>query len=193
MHALASNGIAVESESRLYPEASLISYSLSWYAVYTSANREKRVAEHCAGRSVEHFLPLYDTARRWKDRSVRLQLPLFPGYVFVRIVPGDLLRVLKIPGVARIVGFGGKPAALPNDEIEALRTSVGNGTRAEPHPLLTAGRKVRVKNGPMSGLRGILKRRANRTRLIVSVLLIQRAVALEVDEADIEPDGGVEC
>jgi transcription antitermination factor NusG len=144
------------------------------------------VADQFARRSVEHFLPLYGSIRRWKDRKVQLQLPFFPGYVFVRLALRDRLRVLQIPGVARLVGFNGMPTALPNEEIEALRTSLGNGMQAEPHPYLTVGRSVRVKSGPLAGVHGILVRRKNKARLVVSVELIQRAMAVEIDEGDLE-------
>ena len=120
-----------------------------WYAAYTSANHEKRVAEHLAQRSVEHFLPLYESARRWKDRRVQLQLPLFQGYVFVRLALRDRLRVLQAPGVAKLVGFNGTPTPLPQQEIDALRTSFASGIRTQPHPCLTVGRRVRVKSGPL--------------------------------------------
>src|SRR5580704_16407215 len=116
-----------------------------WYAVYTSANHEKRVAEQLSVRNGEYFLPLYESVRRWKDRRVTLQMPLFPGYVFVRMALRDRLPVQQIPGVARLVGFDGTPAALPDEEIDALRTSLESGVRAEPHPYLTVGRHVRLK------------------------------------------------
>jgi transcription antitermination factor NusG len=141
---------------------------------------------------VEHFLPVYESVRRWKDRRVTLELPLFPGYVFVRIALREQLRVLKVPGVARLVGFGGLPTALPAEEIELLRTGLMSGVRAEPNPLLMVGRKVRVKRGPLAGVKGILVRRKNGTRLVVSVELIQRSVAIEVEEADLEVCGGLQ-
>jgi transcription antitermination factor NusG len=159
-----------------------------WYAAYTSANHEKRVAEQLTQRSVEHFLPLYDTVRRWKDRRVQLQLPLFHGYVFVRLALRDRLQVLQVPGVAKLVGFNGTPTPLPQEEIETLRTSLAGGVRAEPHPYLTVGRRVRVKAGPLAGVEGILVKRKNRARFVMSVALIQRAMAVEIDEADIEAD-----
>ena len=159
----------------------------SWYAAYTSANHEKRVAAQLGAREVEHFLPLYASLRRWKDRRVELTLPLFPGYVFVRMVLRERLRVLQIPGVAHLVGFGEGPTAVPEEEIERLRTSLARGVRAEPHPFLTAGRRVRVRSGPLEGLQGILLKRKSRVRLVVSVELIQRAMAVEMDEADLEP------
>lgn len=157
-----------------------------WYAAYTCANHERRVREQLEQRSVEAFLPVYETVRRWKDRQKRLQLPLFPGYVFVRMALVDRLQVLQIPGVAKLVGFSGTPTALPEGEIEALRTSLASGVRAEPHPFLTAGRRVRVQAGPLAGLQGVLVRKKNRVRFVVSVELIMRSVAVEVDEADLE-------
>lgn len=160
-----------------------------WYAAYTSANHEKRVAGQLCVRAVEHFLPVYSSVRRWKDRRVTLQLPLFPGYVFVRMALQERLRVLQIPGVAKLVGFGGIPAALPETEMEALKAGLASGVRAEPHPFLRVGRRVRVKSGPFLGLQGILKRRKTAARLVVSLDLLQKAMAVEIDEADVEPLG----
>jgi transcription antitermination factor NusG len=157
-----------------------------WYAAYTSANHEKRVSEQLGAREVEHFLPLYASLRRWKDRRVKVTLPLFPGYVFVRTALLSRLQVLQVPGVVRLVGFHGSPAALPEDEIEALRTSLRDGLRADPHPYLTEGRRVRVLAGPLAGLTGILMRRKSGARFVVSVDLIQRSVALELSEADLK-------
>jgi transcription antitermination factor NusG len=158
-----------------------------WYAAYTNANHEKRVAEQLAWRSVEHFLPVYQVVRRWKDRRVKLQLPLFPGYIFVRLSLHDRLKVLQAPGVVRLVGFGEAPSALPQHEIDALRTSLAAGMRAEPHPYLRVGRRVRVKSGPLTGMEGILKRRKNQDRLVISLELILRSVAVEVSALELEP------
>ena len=157
-----------------------------WYAAYTSANHEKRVADQLKVRSVEHFLPLYESTRRWKDRRLKFQKPLFPGYVFVHLALKDRLRVLQIPGLARLVGFNGSPTELPDEEIEGLMKGLRAGVRAEPHPFLTVGRRVCVKAGPLAGLQGILVRRRKQARFVVSVELIQRSVAVEVDEADLE-------
>ena len=99
----------------------------------------------------------------------------------------EMLRVLQVPGVARVVGFGGTPAALPEEEIDALRAALGGGLRAEPHPFLRSGRRARIKAGPLAGLEGILVRRKNRTRLVLSVALIQRSVQVEIEEEDLEP------
>ena len=159
---------------------------LLWYAAYTSANHEKRVAEQLLQRSVDHFLPLYESMRRWKDRKVRLQLPLFPGYVFVRLALSDRLLVLQVPGVAKLVGFNGTPTALPQEEIDALKKGLVCGVRAEPHPFLSVGRRVRVKGGPLEGVEGIVTRRKNRLRLVISLDLIRRAAAVEIDAVDLE-------
>jgi transcription antitermination factor NusG len=158
-----------------------------WYAAYTCANHEKRVREQLEQRSVEAFLPLYETVRRWKDRRMRLQLPLFPGYVFVQMAVVDRLRVLQVPGVVRLVGFNGQLAALPDEEIEALKKGLAGGVRAEPRPFLTAGRHVRIKAGPLEGREGILLRRKGSLRVVLSIELIQRSIVVDVDVADIQP------
>jgi len=157
-----------------------------WYAVYTCANHEKRVAAELHARSVENFLPLYHSMRRWKDRRVPLDLPLFPGYVFVRLALCDRLRVVQVPSVVRLVGFGGVPAVLPENEMEIVRAGLARGLRAEPHPFLTVGRRVRIVDGPFAGLEGILKQKKSGLRVVVSLELIQRSVAVDVDAADVE-------
>src|SRR5439155_2618893 len=113
-----------------------------WYAAYTRAQHEKTVAAELGMREVEHFLPLYSSVRRWKDRRVQLDLPLFPGYVFVRLALRDRLRVVQIPSVVRLVGFNGLPVALPDEEMGILRSGLSQSLRAEPHPFLTVGRRV---------------------------------------------------
>ncbi len=136
-------------------EPGLLSWTFSaprWYAAYTSANHEKRVAEQLEVRSVENFLPTYSSVRRWKDRRVTLQLPLFPGYVFLRMSLRDKLKVVQVPGLARLVGFDGTPAALSDEEVGALRSMIQCGSKLEPHPFLNVGRRVYVRNGPMAGM-----------------------------------------
>jgi transcription antitermination factor NusG len=157
-----------------------------WYAAYTSANHEKRVTEQLVQRSVEHFLPLYESVRRWKDRRMKLQLPLFPGYVFVRLPLRDRLKVLQVPGVARLISFNGQPAVLPDREVEALRTGLATQLRVEPHPYLTVGRRVRVNRGPLKGVEGILIRKKNVYRVVLSLDLIMRSASVEVDASDLE-------
>src|SRR6267378_4315229 len=161
-----------------------------WYAAYTRAQHEKRVAAELGMREVEHFLPLYSSVRRWKDRRVTLDLPLFPGYVFARLALCDRLRVLQIPSVVRLVGFNGQPTALPDTEMEIMRSGLSQSLRAEPHPFLTVGRRVRITGGPFAGLEGILKRKKGNLRVVVSLELIQRSVAVDVDFADVLPKVG---
>jgi len=156
-----------------------------WYAVYTRANHEKRVADQFACRSVEHFLPQYESVRRWKDRRVRLQLPLFPGYLFVHLAEQERLRVLQVPGVVRLVGFHGAPTPMPEEDLERIQQFLGQGWRAEPHPYLQTGRRARVVRGPLAGMEGIVLRRKNRSRLVLSFDLIHRSMAIETDEADL--------
>jgi transcription antitermination factor NusG len=158
-----------------------------WYAAYTCANHEKRVAAELGAREVEHFLPFYASTRRWKDRRVQLELPLFPGYVFVRIALCQRLRVVQIPSLVRLVGFGGLPIALPDTEIEIMRSGLSQNLHAEPHPFLTVGRHVKITGGPFAGLEGVLKRKRNSLRVVVSLSLIQRSVAVDADIADVAP------
>jgi transcription antitermination factor NusG len=160
-----------------------------WYAAYTCAQHEKRVAAELGKREVEHYLPLYSSVRRWKDRRVQLEFPLFPGYVFVRLALRDRLRVVQIPSVVRLVGFGGLPTALPDEEMEILRKGLCQGLRAEPHPFLTVGWRVRITAGPFAGLEGVLKRKKSNLRVVVSLELIQRSVAVDVDAADVQGVG----
>jgi transcription antitermination factor NusG len=157
-----------------------------WYAAYTCAQHEKRVAEQFTQRSLENFLPQYESVRRWKDRRVKLQLPLFPGYVFVRLALRDRLRALETPSVVRLVGFNGHPAALPDKEMEALQACVAAQLAAEPHAYLKMGRRVRIKCGPLAELEGVLVRKKNAFRVVLSLDLLARSAAVEVDAANIE-------
>jgi transcription antitermination factor NusG len=159
-----------------------------WYAAYTCAQHEKRVAAELVARDIEHFLPLYRSTRRWKDRRVQLQLPLFPGYIFVRLALCDRLRVVQIPSVVRLVSFGGLPTALPDAEMEIMQSGFSRNPGAEPHPFLIVGRRVHITGGPFAGLEGVLKRNKGTLRVIVSLELIQRSVAVDVDISDVRPD-----
>ena len=176
--------IAQRTEWAAYPlQTQMAMVEVRWYAAYTCANHEKRVAAELGARDVEHFLPLYSSMRRWKDRRVQLELPLFPGYVFVRLALCDRQRVVQIPSVVRLVGFGGLPTALPDTEVDIMRSGLSQSLRAEPHPFLTVGRSVRITGGPFAGLEGILKRKRSNLRVVVSLALIQRSVSVEVSAA----------
>ncbi|MGC1604295.1 MAG: UpxY family transcription antiterminator [Candidatus Acidiferrum sp.] len=179
-------GIAAPSEI-LCADAEREAYiQLRWYAAYTRANHERRVAGQLRERGVENFLPQYESVRKWKDRRVRLQMPLFPGYVFVQLALRNRLSVLQVPGVACLVGFAGRPAAVPEEEFARIRGFLSKGLRAEPHPYLQVGRRVRVRSGPLEGMEGIVVRRKNGNRLVISLELIQRAMAVDLDGADLD-------
>ncbi len=157
-----------------------------WYALYTCSRHEKRVAMQIERRQVDCFLPLYRSVRRWKDRRKELELALFPGYVFVYMPLSTKLKVLEVPGAVRLVSVNGKPAALPAAEIESLRNRLTENAKVEPHPYLRAGRRVRVRCGAFQGLEGVIVRRKDSCRLIFSIDLIHRSLAIEVDEADLD-------
>jgi transcription antitermination factor NusG len=158
-----------------------------WFAVYTAPRHEKRVSQYLSLKEIEHYLPLYRTQRKWSDGSrVTLDLPLFPGYLFVHIDRNERVPVLQIPGVLSFVGgIGGQPASLPETEIDALRTGLPL-RRAEPHPLLIAGQRARIRSGPLAGMEGVVVRRKNSLRVVLTMDIIQRSVAVEVDEAELE-------
>jgi len=158
-----------------------------WFALYTTPRHEKHVSEILAQRQIETFLPLYRTTRRWKkSRPVDLELPLFPTYVFVRIAQGARGAVLGMPGVVSIVGSAREPWPVPDPDIEAIRLGLQMG-KIEPHPYLTVGERVRIKAGVMTGVEGVLVRKKNALRVVLSLDTIMRSVALEVDADDIEP------
>jgi transcription elongation factor/antiterminator RfaH len=158
-----------------------------WYAIYTRSRHEKAVAAQLSQRSVDCFLPLYDTVRKWKNGRFHVQLPLFPGYLFVRIALQDRLNVLQVPGVVNLVGFKGVPAPLPQADIEKLRDALSKGAQAQPHPYLNVGARVRIKSGPLEGMQGILLRKKGHLRVVVSVDLIMRSIAVDVDTTEVEP------
>jgi transcription antitermination factor NusG len=165
---------------------SAASICTAWYAVYTRHQHEKAVAQGLAGKQFDTFLPLYTSVRRWKDRSVRLWLPLFPGYVFLR---GDLERrlpILTTPGVHFVVCLGGQPAPIPATEIDAVRRAVESTFQVEPYPFLRCGDRVRVTSGALEGIEGIVVRKKNSCRLVLSVELLEKSVAVEVGGLAVE-------
>jgi transcription antitermination factor NusG len=161
-------------------------FELHWYAAYTCANHEKRVADQFRLRSIEYFLPLYQTVRKWKDRRKRLELPLFPGYIFLRLPVQERLCVLELASVVRLVGFGALPYALPDREIETLRNVLSCRLHAEPHLYPAVGRRVRIIRGPLEGMEGKLVRNKGLVRLVLSVDIIRQSASVEVDMMDVE-------
>ena len=159
----------------------------SWWALYTRHQHEKAVAQNIASKGFEVFLPLYESVRRWKDRNKTLSLPLFPCYVFIR---GGLRRrslVVTTPGVHMVLRNGEHVAVIPDDEIEAIRIAVGAASHVEPHPFLKCGERVRVIRGSLMGVEGILTRKKNLFRLVLSVQMLAQSVSVEINASDVEP------
>ncbi|MGB9432667.1 MAG: UpxY family transcription antiterminator [Candidatus Acidiferrum sp.] len=171
----------------MVPQSHFEGREVRWFAAYTSANHEKRVAQQAERQSLQCFLPLYESVRRWKDRRVRLALPLFPGYVFVRLNLRDRLKLLEISGVARLVGFDGHPAPVPDEDIETIRACLAGRYPMQPHRYLQRGQRVRVLSGPLAGLTGIVVRQKKHTRFVISLDLLMRSVAVELDTSDFDP------
>lgn len=158
-----------------------------WYAACTASRHEKQVARHIEQRGIDHFLPQYQTVHRWKNGLHRLQLPLFPGYIFVRMTLHDRRRVLEVPGMVRFVEFGGTPCPIPETEINSVKLACESVLEARPYPYLVCGTQVEIWRGPLQGTTGILLRRKGQCRIVISVELIMRSMVVEVDAADVLP------
>ena len=177
------------SEKDLEESMRLSPPNARWYALHTYSRHEKRVHQDLRLRAIESFLPLYETVHRWKNGcKVRVELPLFPGYLFVRIDPRERFKALNIPGAISIVGSLNGPWPLPEAEIMCLRASL-QSCKFEPHPYLAVGQKVRIKSGPLADMTGFLVRQSGGLRVVLSVDLIQQAAAVEVDVDDVEAIG----
>jgi transcription antitermination factor NusG len=160
----------------------------NWFAVYTASRHEKRVAQHLTQREIEFYLPLYRSARKWSDGSrVTLELPLFPGYLFVHIKRNERVRVLNVPGALAVVGGTGRePVPLPDGAIDALRAGL-HLRAAEPCPLLTVGQRARIRSGALAGMEGVVVRKKNSLRVVLTLEHIMQSIAVEVNVEDLEP------
>ena len=159
----------------------------AWYAVHTRSRHEKVVAEELCSREVECFLPLAERLSKWKDRRKLIQFPLFPGYLFVRVcMQQRRLDIVKVPSVVRIVGFGNVPEPISDNQIKAVMELVFHKMECDPYPYLVAGTRVRIVRGPLRGLQGSLVEKKKRFTFVLSIDLIQQAVACEIDAADVE-------
>ncbi len=154
-----------------------------WFALRVKTRCEKLVGAMAHNRGFQEFVPLYRCRRRWSDRFKSVDLPLFPGYVFCRLIPERRLPLVTIPGVMHFVGLGRVPVPIEDAEIAAIQTAVGSGLAVEPWPYLTVGQRVRVQYGALAGLEGILVELCKQRRIVVSVNLLQRSVGVEI-EAD---------
>jgi len=161
----------------------------NWYAVYTRHHHEKCVAGNVSGKGIETFLPLYNVRSLWADRVKTIQKPLFPCYLFVRMALEGRLAVLQTAGVHFLVGTSDGPVPIPDHEIDSIRCAVNGRLLVEPFPFLNAGDWVRVTSGPLAGVEGILVRKAKQDRLVLSVEMLQRSVAVEIDGYCVERIG----
>ncbi len=164
-------------------------HSHPWYAVQVRPRFEKIVAAALLAKGYEGFLPLYRARRRWSDRIKEIELPLFDGYMFCRFDVTKRLPVLVTPGVIRVVGTANQPTPVDDAEIAAIFSIVTAGAQAEPCPYLRVGQRVRIDHGTLSGVEGILLAEKKPARLVVSVTLLQRSVAVEIDESWVTPVG----
>ena len=159
-----------------------------WYAVWTRSRHEQVVREQLERKNITAFLPTLPRWSRWKDRKKKIDWPLFPGYCFARFDPDDVLPILKCTGVVNIVSVEGRPAPIPDYELDSIRLLVGSDLQFDPCPLIHEGMMVEVIHGPLRGVVGRLMRKdAARARLVLSVNLIGQAVSVDVDAADVKP------
>jgi transcription antitermination factor NusG len=170
----------------VYLTAAASTYAPRWYVAYTYPRHERAVADQLSHKSVEVFLPTYTKTSRWKDRRVKLDLPLFPGYVFTRMCVNERLAVLSVPSVIRLVSFNGLPIPVDDAEIDVIRLGIARGGKMLPHELVAVGERVRVTEGVFEGMEGIVVRHNNSCKLVVTIALIQQSVALEVEASQLE-------
>jgi transcription antitermination factor NusG len=177
----------VENESQMNNEELCDSGRNKWFALRVKPRFEKTVASLVRSKGYEEFLPLYRSRRRWSDRFKAVDLPLFPGYLFCHLNPEHRLPLLTIPGALHLIGIGRTPAAIDDEEIAVLQAAMRSGLGAEPWPFLDIGQRVRLEEGPLAGLEGLLIEVCKKQRLIVSVTLLRRSVAVEVQREWVRP------
>jgi transcription antitermination factor NusG len=161
----------------------------SWHALFTRYQHEKPVAMALSSKNYEVYLPLCNSTRQWQDRSKQIWSPLFPGYVFVRGGMDRPLQIVSTPGVIHIVRFGGRPAVIPEGQVDAVKKILQSHAPVEPHPYLTSGDRVRVKSGALAGLEGILIREKKLPHLVISMQMLGRSAAVEVEMSNVERVG----
>jgi transcription antitermination factor NusG len=183
-HLLSDNGEAASEQTH---SGGLISDSQrEWFAAYTMSRHEKRIASHCQRIGIEQFLPLYISQRSWKNRTtVDLQMPLFPNYLFVRLAPQDHGPFMRLPGLLSTVGNAAGPVVIPDGDMELLRRIIACKT-IEPHPFMAKGDRVRVVTGPLAGVLGVVQKRGNGLRFIVTLDVIGKSVSLHIEGSALE-------
>lgn len=175
--------------SQVSPSRESVTYVRNhpWYALRTKSRWERVVADALAGKGYEGFLPTYAVRNQWSDRLQRVEVPLFPGYLFCRLDVAERLPILVTPGVIDIVGIGKVPESIPDSEIEAIQAVARSGCPTVPWPYLRVGQTVRVTRGAMRGVEGLLVSVRKEFKIVLSVNMLQRSVAVEVDRDCIEP------
>jgi transcription termination/antitermination protein NusG len=177
----------IPSSGHVSNPESRIATDTQWFAIWTRSRHEQAVREQLERKHIDAFLPTIPRWSRWKDRKKKIDWPLFPGYCFARFNLEDTLPVLKCSGVVNIVSFEGKPAPIPEWELDSIRVLVGSELQYDPCPLIHEGMLVEVVHGPLKGVVGRLMRKdAPKARLVLSVDLIGQAVSVEVDAADVK-------
>jgi transcription antitermination factor NusG len=161
-----------------------------WFVLYVRANQEKKTALRLKSSEIEHFLPCYQSLRQWKDRRVMLEMPLFPGYVFVHVAYLERMRVLSLPNVVEIIGSRSAPAVVSAEEIDTIRKGIEFGN-ARPHSGLVEGQPVVITAGVLSGMQGTLLRSQNNTRVVVAIDSIARSFTVDVDISCLRPTGSL--
>ena len=179
----------MESESNRSTPSGEEQGLMPWFAIRVKSNFEKTASQILHQKGYTQFLPTYRTRNRWSDRIKTVERPLFPGYLFCRFDQQDRLPILVTPGVVNVVGIGKTPMPIPEVEIEAVQAMVRSGLLTTPWPFVSVGQKLVIERGPLSGVEGILQEVKNRYRFIVSVNLLQRSVAAEVEADWVRPVG----
>jgi transcription antitermination factor NusG len=178
------SGDSIVNTARSNP--SIYLSQLPWFALQVHSGKESWISDHLLGQGYECFLPKYKTIRQWSDRKKQMELALFPGYLFCRFDPLVRLPVLKTPGVIQAVGCNRTPIAIAEEEIQAIQRMVESGLSTQPWPYLAIGDRVRIRSGALRGLEGILILVKGNRRLVLSVTLLQRSVAVELDSGAVE-------
>ena len=160
-----------------------------WHAVQVRTNHEKRVAQHLASRSLEHYLPTYLERSEWTDRAVILERPLFPGYVFIRFVAGERIAVLSTPGILHLLGKG-TIGTIPCLEIERIQAALAQGYLLQPHPIIATGMRIRIKNGVFAGVEGSVTEIRHNCKVVLALSGVDQFFSLEAKIRDIEVVSG---
>jgi transcription antitermination factor NusG len=178
----------VQKIAYFQPESSPDPAFALWFAIRTHPRHEKQVASQLTYKSIDNYLPIVTRLHVWSDRRKKINLPLFPCYAFVHILPSAESRVfvLQVPGVIEFVGAGHQPVSIPPEQIEAIRTLIENKIALDPYPFLKVGQRVRIRGGALDGIEGILLRRNGMRRLVITVDSLERSLSVCVEGLDVE-------